>query len=253
MAHVWDVALLFLVFAAWALVRGIFMVYAWCAQFKRETYESAPGVAFLWTWGTLLAATITMYAHYSLTLWTNGNDVEAVAAWSRWVQYTQVTLPSWLVWTGFALGMGICIPLGWIHYSLGKNWSAVIAVRRDHELVTSGLYAVARHPMYTVFLLQVPAVFLTCGNLMVTGTLLVLTVYVVGRYKEEEGKLEELFGEQYRRYRRHTGAFCPLACNAWRCCGVATDEERAPLVGGGGGTSGGSADGGAAPASAGSV
>jgi protein-S-isoprenylcysteine O-methyltransferase Ste14 len=33
--------------------------------------------------------------------------------------------------------------------ALGKMWSAAPMVRQEHELSTSGLYAVTRHPVYT--------------------------------------------------------------------------------------------------------
>ena len=36
---------------------------------------------------------------------------------------------------------------------LGRNWSAVVTVKHDHELVRDGPYALVRHPIYTGVLL----------------------------------------------------------------------------------------------------
>ena len=32
---------------------------------------------------------------------------------------------------------------------LGRNWSATVSVKQDHELIQSGPYALVRHPIYT--------------------------------------------------------------------------------------------------------
>ena len=37
----------------------------------------------------------------------------------------------------------------WGRKTLGKNWSQTVAAKKDHELITSGPYAIVRNPMYT--------------------------------------------------------------------------------------------------------
>ena len=44
--------------------------------------------------------------------------------------------------------LGLAIML-WSRYALGANWSAAVTFKQDHELVQSGPYALARHPIYT--------------------------------------------------------------------------------------------------------
>src|SRR4029077_18501762 len=37
----------------------------------------------------------------------------------------------------------------WARAYLGSNWSGAIAIKQDHELITSGPYSIVRHPIYT--------------------------------------------------------------------------------------------------------
>jgi protein-S-isoprenylcysteine O-methyltransferase Ste14 len=43
-------------------------------------------------------------------------------------------------------GTALCISA---RQHLGRNWSQIVAAKEGHELVTSGPYRRARHPMYT--------------------------------------------------------------------------------------------------------
>ena len=45
-----------------------------------------------------------------------------------------------------ALGIAIAI---WARACIGRNWGAPMSLREGHELVTSGPYAVVRHPIYS--------------------------------------------------------------------------------------------------------
>ena len=37
----------------------------------------------------------------------------------------------------------------WARITLGRNWSGEVTFKQDHELIESGPYALARHPIYT--------------------------------------------------------------------------------------------------------
>jgi protein-S-isoprenylcysteine O-methyltransferase Ste14 len=37
----------------------------------------------------------------------------------------------------------------WAREHLGSNWSRSVTIKQGHELITSGPYAVVRHPIYT--------------------------------------------------------------------------------------------------------
>ncbi|MEC6999716.1 protein-S-isoprenylcysteine O-methyltransferase, partial [Brucella abortus] len=50
------------------------------------------------------------------------------------------------------------------HKQLGKNWSVSLDIRREHKLVTDGLYRYVRHPMYLSFWLWAIAQFFLLPN-----------------------------------------------------------------------------------------
>ena len=92
---------------------------------------------------------------------------------------------------------------------LGRNWSATVQLKQDHELITSGPYRLVRHPIYTGLL----ALFL--GNAVMVGDwrgLLAVALVFVSfwrKYRLEELWLAEHFGETYRLYQARTRALIP--------------------------------------------
>ncbi|MFY0562199.1 protein-S-isoprenylcysteine O-methyltransferase [Archangium lansingense] len=62
--------------------------------------------------------------------------------------FADYTLPGWAT----AVGTVLQVPFLWLfwrsHADLGRNWSAGLEVREEHGLVTHGVYARIRHPMY---------------------------------------------------------------------------------------------------------
>ncbi len=81
--------------------------------------------------------------------------------------------------------------------------------RAKNQLVTTGIYSYIRHPQYLGFLL------LTLGmniQWITIPTLLLWPAIVVLYYrlaKEEDKKMEEKFGEEYRKYSRSVPMFIP--------------------------------------------
>ena len=50
---------------------------------------------------------------------------------------------------------GLALWVFWrAHKDLGRNWSITLEIRERHQLVSNGLYALIRHPMYASFLLM---------------------------------------------------------------------------------------------------
>jgi protein-S-isoprenylcysteine O-methyltransferase Ste14 len=98
----------------------------------------------------------------------------------------------------------------WVHKILGRNWSPVLEIQKDHKLITEGPYKRVRHPMYTQTWLLVIGQFLILSN-WIAGTAGIITwaiLYFIRVPKEEEMMLEE-FGEEYQEYMGKTGRLLP--------------------------------------------
>ena len=66
-------------------------------------------------------------------------------------------------------GAGICV-FGlvvtiWARWTLAGNWSSEVAFKRGHELVKTGPYRFARHPIYSGVLLMCLATAMAVGEL----------------------------------------------------------------------------------------
>jgi protein-S-isoprenylcysteine O-methyltransferase Ste14 len=116
----------------------------------------------------------------------------------------------WQAWLGAAAFAAALWLFYRTHKDLGRNWSVTLEVREQHTLVTSGVYARVRHPMYSAFWLWAIAQALLLPNwiggpagLVGFGALFFLRV---GR---EEALMIETFGEEYRRYMARTARVLP--------------------------------------------
>ena len=103
------------------------------------------------------------------------------------------------------------IAILWLaHHDLGRNWSPSVDLRQEHKQVTHGIYEHLRHPIYASVWLWCLAQALLVHNWIggLAGLVLFLPVYLT-RLPVEEGMMLEVFGEEYRGYRRRVGGIFP--------------------------------------------
>jgi protein-S-isoprenylcysteine O-methyltransferase Ste14 len=115
-----------------------------------------------------------------------------------------------LAWFGIPVIIAALWTFWRSHADLGRNWSASLKLRKNHVLVTGGIYRLIRHPMYSSFLLIAFAQFLFLPNWFaglagVAGTMM-LYVFRVGR---EEKMMTDLFGAEYAAYKTRTKRIIP--------------------------------------------
>jgi len=107
-----------------------------------------------------------------------------------------------LVWAGVLFAI-------WARNILGRNWSAVVQVKQDHELVERGPYRWVRHPIYTGLLLAFFGTALALGEWRgLLGTAIVGASFWF-KLRLEERWMREQFGERYAAYMRRTHALVP--------------------------------------------
>lgn len=99
----------------------------------------------------------------------------------------------------------------WARVTLGGNWSGIVTVKQDHQLITSGPYRFVRHPIYSGLLVALLGTALAIGRF--SGFVAVLVAFAGWRFKwrTEEKFMVEEFGDQYEQYRRSTPAIVPFA------------------------------------------
>ncbi|MHB1484167.1 MAG: methyltransferase family protein [Saccharofermentanales bacterium] len=88
---------------------------------------------------------------------------------------------------------------------LGRYYSVNIRIVDDHKLVKEGIYKYFRHPIYLISILDNLFYPLATGAYL-SAIIMVLfgTPAILARRKEEETKLLEKFGDEYREYQRNT-------------------------------------------------
>ena len=116
----------------------------------------------------------------------------------------------WQFWAGAAATAGGIAFAVWARRHIGRNWSAIVTLKQDHELVTSGPYALVRHPIYTGLLLGFLGSAFALGQWR--GMLAVAIVYLalLRKYRLEERWMRERFGVAYDAYRARVKALVPF-------------------------------------------
>jgi protein-S-isoprenylcysteine O-methyltransferase Ste14 len=132
----------------------------------------------------------------------------------RWFQHSFLVdrfVPPelWITWLGFALTLiGLAFTC-WARVTLGRNWSGVVQLKQDHELIVRGPYSMVRHPIYTGLLLAFLGSALALGEWRGLVATLIVGVSFWRKLRLEERWLRELFGQQYQDYAARVKALVP--------------------------------------------
>jgi protein-S-isoprenylcysteine O-methyltransferase Ste14 len=113
----------------------------------------------------------------------------------------------------FLLGLALVIAgLGFAvaaRVRLGGNWSGTVTLKKDHELVQSGPYALVRHPIYTGLLLAFIGTAIAVDRWRAVLALPLLLAGILYKITVEERFMREQFGDAYVRYRARVKALVP--------------------------------------------
>jgi len=114
-----------------------------------------------------------------------------------------------LALAGFAITSLGCAFAVWARLTLGGNWSGQVTVKANHELVTKGPYALARHPIYTGLVLASIGTTIAEGEMRcVLGIILIVLAFMI-KMSQEEKLMTQTFPEEYPRYRQRVKALFP--------------------------------------------
>jgi len=116
---------------------------------------------------------------------------------------------AWPFWSGAAVTAAGLLFSVWARRRLGKNWSQEVTVKAGHELITSGPYALVRHPIYTGLLTGFAGSAIARGEWR--GVLAVILIFVAlwRKLRLEEQWMRANFGESYEAYSQRVAALVP--------------------------------------------
>ena len=182
---------------------------------------------------TAIAAVVTMvairaphgsrsYKHKVARSWKDRRETAVLAvAWLAFLIPLVWALSPALSFADYPLRLGpflagvVCLVAGlWFfhrsHMDLGTNWSVTLEIREHHRLVTDGVYAHVRHPMYSALMLYAVGQALVVPNWVAGPSYLVaMVVLVPSRLGTEERMMRETFGIEYETYMAKTKRFIP--------------------------------------------
>jgi len=94
--------------------------------------------------------------------------------------------------------------------TLKRFYSSTLVTREDHQLITHGVYRLARHPLYLGVLIAIMGAPVYAPSLYGFLILSLLTPIFLFRIKMEEEILTEHFGDKYQAYRETTKKLIPF-------------------------------------------
>jgi len=152
------------------------------------------------------------YVHRSLLIFAVviavfivGGRVDPGISLVRFVPDTAIAGLAGTVLTVIGLGFSV-----WARLHLGKNWSSMVMIKEEHQLIRTGPYRFVRNPMYTGMLTAYIGVVIALGILAGLFALVILIISLWIKISAEEEMLQEAFGEEYEQYRRDVKAIIPF-------------------------------------------
>jgi protein-S-isoprenylcysteine O-methyltransferase Ste14 len=98
----------------------------------------------------------------------------------------------------------------WARITLGRNWSAEVTFKQDHELIESGPYALARHPIYTGLIVMALGTAINYGRAIGAVPFLALCAGLWWKAREEEQIMSSHFPAAYAQYKARVHAIVPF-------------------------------------------
>lgn len=131
-----------------------------------------------------------------------------------WLDSANFDSPRWAPGFGAVVIVGALVLFWRSHADLGENFSRTLELQDGHVLVTKGVYARVRHPMYAAIWLFAGAQALLLPNWIaaLSGLLGFAPMYFL-RTPREEAMMTEAFGADYVDYLGRTNRIFPKLRN----------------------------------------
>ncbi len=134
--------------------------------------------------------------------------------YSRNFEYITYSISLFTFIGALVIAIGVLILLNGVYLFKINNTSVnPISSKENTRLVTSGFYKFSRNPMYLGFFLVLFGYGLLCGNESITFSLLFGIYLNEFQIKPEEKELDEIFGEEYSKYKKNVGRWFSFSLN----------------------------------------
>jgi protein-S-isoprenylcysteine O-methyltransferase Ste14 len=141
------------------------------------------------------------------------------AGWLLWAEklpapFLNERLFPWAPWEFWAAALITTLGLlftVWARIHLGHNWSETVTIKRGHELIASGPYAIVRHPIYTGLIVAFIGSAMARGEWCSVSAVFIAWAALWRKLRLEERWMVERFGEQYIAYCRCVPALVPFS------------------------------------------
>jgi protein-S-isoprenylcysteine O-methyltransferase Ste14 len=149
--------------------------------------------------GSMAILWVTIVASITAAEWIGGAATPNMFGGAHWLRIAAIAV----LITGVAIRWTAII-------SLGKAFSANVAIRDSQTVYRSGLYRLVRHPSYSGLLLVFVAIALHERNWWAAAVIITPTfAAVLYRIHVEEAALHAGFGAEYEAYSRTTKRLIP--------------------------------------------
>jgi protein-S-isoprenylcysteine O-methyltransferase Ste14 len=149
--------------------------------------------------GSIVVLWIAIFSSIFAGLWIGDTHPHTIFAGAPWVRIAGLVL--------FAAGLA----LRWTAIAtLGRSFSANVAIHEDQKLHRKGLFALVRHPSYSGMMVIFLAIGLNTRNwLGLAAVVIPTTAAVLYRIHVEEAALRAAFGQEYVQYSKSTKRLIP--------------------------------------------
>ncbi|MCC7118783.1 MAG: isoprenylcysteine carboxylmethyltransferase family protein [Anaerolineales bacterium] len=190
---------IFRIFAALMLFTGVGISSYFRHKADKETSESVSRKVDG-------SAMMTAIKFGGLILWLSPLVYLINPAWMDW---SKIGLPESIRWLGVGTGILCTFGIYWLFSSIGRGITPTSATRKEHRLVTHGIYKYIRHPLYTIGSSFILSFGVMADNWFIAMFGILAFILMAIRAPKEEANLIEKFGDEYREYMKRTGKFLP--------------------------------------------
>ena len=127
----------------------------------------------------------------------------------NWMNWSKIGLPESIRWLGVGIGVLCTFGIYWLFSSIGSGITPTSVTRKEHKLVTRGIYRWIRHPLYTIGSSFIVSFGMMADNWFITAFGILAFILMASRTPKEEANLIEKFGDEYREYMKRTGRYLP--------------------------------------------